>query len=1000
MAEMSTDAVWLDVLPSMDGFFPALKKGIDKGGDKEAVSFGKRFGKAALAGMAVVGTGAALATKAILNVGETFADMESQIAASTGASGKELEYLVSVSEKVGGKVPASFEEIGVAVAAVQSSLGGFGDMTEEQLAEATAHAQNFAQAFEIDITRASQVAGQMVKTGMAKDATEAFDLLTAAAQRVPAAVREDIVDAVDEYGPFFSQMGIEGEKAMGLLVAASEKGMFGIDKTGDALKEFSIRATDMSEASGDAYKALGLNQERMSAALLKGGDEGAKAFDQIVGALGKMKDPLAQSQAALALFGTPLEDLGTAEIPQFIDQLKSGTDAMEGYGGAADELGQNLIGPREQFEILKNELMVELKPVADDLFAVLKDGMQWVMDVGVPAVKNFIDEFKNGTGEGGEFRDALEGVWDALKGAFGFIADNWQIIAGLAAIILGVVAAIKIWTIVQAALNLVMMMNPIGLIIIAIVALVAAFVLLWNNSEGFRNFFIGMWEAIKGAVKAVLDWFTGTLLPGIRGVWEAIVNAFIAVRDKFVEIVNKIVHTVLLFVAKVKMHFLQMYANIFNTVQTIRDKVTEVFGKIRDKVVEIVTGIRDTVVNRFTALRDRVMNVVNKFRDKIKSAFDKIKDGIVKVANGIRDTAGGIFDKISDLAKKPIKFVIETVLNNGLIKGANTVAKVVGLGANWIPRIPLPKGFAGGGWTGPGSKYQPAGVVHADEFVIQKSMRGMFERKFPGYLQHINQHGTLPGYASGGQVAPVGGKGNRHVSGYPWATWAGDFPQPMGTPIAAWKNGIIALVRHLTTSYGQHVRINHDDGTSSLYAHMSKILVSVGQRVLAGQEIGKVGSTGNSTGPHLHFETMGGPYSAKGKGGLLDLFKGFPNPVSWLTDLIGGALGKSPGGGMLGEIVGKVPGMLADAVKDKISIFDNGGWLKPGHLAYNGLSKPEPIFTPGQWDKLSAGGGDFEVRVFIGDRELTDIVDTQIVRSVADTRRMALQTARSGRTRS
>jgi hypothetical protein len=65
------------------------------------------------------------------------------------------------------------------------------------------------------------------------------------------------------------------------------------------------------------------------------------------------------------------------------------------------------------------------------------------------------------------------------------------------------------------------------------------------------------------------------------------------------------------------------------------------------------------------------------------------------------------------------------------------------------------KWYAEGGWTGPGSKYQPAGIVHADEFVIQKSARQKFERDHPGVLTAINQTGELPhGYAGGGQVWP------------------------------------------------------------------------------------------------------------------------------------------------------------------------------------------------------------------------------------------------------
>lgn len=62
----------------------------------------------------------------------------------------------------------------------------------------------------------------------------------------------------------------------------------------------------------------------------------------------------------------------------------------------------------------------------------------------------------------------------------------------------------------------------------------------------------------------------------------------------------------------------------------------------------------------------------------------------------------------------------------------------------------------------------------------------------------------------------------------------------------------MASVVHKTTGYGKHVMLEHSDGWRTWYAHLSKIDVRVGDMVLQGQKIGEVGSTGNSTGPHLH----------------------------------------------------------------------------------------------------------------------------------------------------
>ena len=80
-----------------------------------------------------------------------------------------------------------------------------------------------------------------------------------------------------------------------------------------------------------------------------------------------------------------------------------------------------------------------------------------------------------------------------------------------------------------------------------------------------------------------------------------------------------------------------------------------------------------------------------------------------------------------------------------------------------------------------------------------------------------------------------------------------DIAAPLGTPIRAVAKGQVAYAGWRPI-YGQTVIINHDDGRKTLYAHASRILVRKGQAVAAGKVIAEIGSTGRSTGPHLHFE--------------------------------------------------------------------------------------------------------------------------------------------------
>ena len=81
-----------------------------------------------------------------------------------------------------------------------------------------------------------------------------------------------------------------------------------------------------------------------------------------------------------------------------------------------------------------------------------------------------------------------------------------------------------------------------------------------------------------------------------------------------------------------------------------------------------------------------------------------------------------------------------------------------------------------------------------------------------------------------------------------------DYGLYLGTPVLAALDGKVIRAVYLGTGYGTHVVLEHEDGLQTVYAHLSSFSVCLGQSVREGQEIGRSGNTGNSTGPHLHFE--------------------------------------------------------------------------------------------------------------------------------------------------
>jgi murein DD-endopeptidase MepM/ murein hydrolase activator NlpD len=94
---------------------------------------------------------------------------------------------------------------------------------------------------------------------------------------------------------------------------------------------------------------------------------------------------------------------------------------------------------------------------------------------------------------------------------------------------------------------------------------------------------------------------------------------------------------------------------------------------------------------------------------------------------------------------------------------------------------------------------------------------------------------------------PFGPRGNRFHAGI-------DLVAPSGMPIAAAGSGRVVWAGHRPGGWGLLVVVAHGDGVRSMYAHLSRVAVRVGERVLSGERVGLVGATGDATGPHLHFE--------------------------------------------------------------------------------------------------------------------------------------------------
>ena len=423
-----------------------------------------------------------------------------KLAASLGASpALAKEYGDTAGRLYSAGFGSSMEEVSETIGILSNSFRTLGFEGEVSMDKAAERALNFANVFGTDVQESVTTVSTLISNGLVKDTTEGFDLMTAAFQRVPAGMRGELPEILHEYGVNFHALGFSGEQAFNVLVQAADKGKFALDKTGDALKEFTIRGSDMSKASVNAYTAIGLNAEDMSRKIATGGPQAQEALQATAKGLLGISDPATRANTAIALFGTPLEDLSVDQIPAFLEGLSGGENAMAGFAGSADKMGQTLNdNGAAKLEALK-------RSITGGFTTALQNSAMW-LSKNVPLLKDL---------------GIAAGITAAALGALA-LQQSIMAAGGIAAWFSRMIGLTKAWAASQTILNLVMNANPLGIVIIAVAALVAGIILAYRHSETFRNIVTAAWNGIKVAIGAVWSWISTTLWPGIKAVFKGI----------------------------------------------------------------------------------------------------------------------------------------------------------------------------------------------------------------------------------------------------------------------------------------------------------------------------------------------------------------------------------------------------------------------------------------------------------------------------------------------
>lgn len=600
----------------------------------------------------------------------------------------------------------SYEDVANKISYVAQATG---ELDPSKVKELATNAMALEDTFGSDFNETIRgVTNLMTHFGISSD--EAFDLFAKGSQ-AGLDYTSELGDNIAEYGGNFKQAGYSAEEYFQLLANGTKNGAYNLDKVNDSINEVKNRLGD-----GTIKDSLSMFSKDTQTAF-KNWENGKgtmkDVINSIVSDISNCTNEQKQLTMAQTAFGTMGEDANLKVVTSLTTVGNSFTNvkgAMEGIKEVKyDDLGSMLEALKRQLGDVALEAGNELMPAIQGIIGGIQNLVAWFKSLDpetkamigniaqvatvvgpalilfsklVGAIRNVTGAFKT-VGSGMlKAKNLMVGFAGVIKGGLGTLGSfakslgttalnfaklaiqtgisTAKLIAQKTAMLASTVAT-KAMTLAQRALNLAMNMNPIGLIIMAIMALIAIIVTLWTKCEWFRNGVMtvinAIWSVIQSIAQFIMNIFT-TVFNVVSSVFNAIWNVIKSVFSFIWSLIQSYVN-----------FWVSVWNTIFNVVSTV---LTTIWNTIKT-VFNFIWGIISGVINSIVSAFNKVANVV-------KSVFTKVKNAI-----------STLFKGVVNIIKAPINGLIGLI--NGVIKGLNKiklpdwVPKIGGMGIN-IPLIP------------------------------------------------------------------------------------------------------------------------------------------------------------------------------------------------------------------------------------------------------------------------------------------------------------------------
>ena len=612
------------------------------------------------------------------------------------------------------EIPTDFETAGAAVGEVNTRFG----LTGQALDDLSAKFIKFAQLNDTDVsTSIDNVSSVMNAFGM--DASEADNLLDAlnATGQATGIDMDTLANTLSSNAAQLKEMGLTAQQAAGFMGMVEMSGL-------DTSAAMMGLKTAMKNATADG-KTLDQALADFSATMQGSGSDAEKL------------------QAAYDLFGSK----AGASIYNAVQTGKLNLSDFSGFlgdfEGSVENTFNETLDPIDQFKMTMNSLKEVGADIGSSLATVLAPVLQDISN----APKRFSEMWQSIPAPVQETIVKLALVAAAIGPVLVVIGKVISAVGTIMSIIPTVTSAMAGVKAAMAGLNAVMAANPIGLIITAIGLLVAAFIYLWNNCEGFREFWINFWEKIKEVAitvwTAIKDFFVN-IWEAIKNTFTTVVNAISSFLTTAWNAIKTVFETVFNAIKTVVTTYFNVYKTIITTViNAIKTVVTTVWNAIKTAIETVVNAIKTVITTAWNAIQTTTSTIFNAVKNVVTSVWNGIKSAVMNVVNAMKSTISNILNGIKNTFSSVFNGIWSFV--SGIVNKLKSVFNF-----NWsLPKIKLPHFSISGSFS-----LSPPSIPHFSVDWYKKAMSGGMILKDATIFGQSG--GTLLGGGEAGDEAVVG----------------------------------------------------------------------------------------------------------------------------------------------------------------------------------------------------------------------------------------------------